>query len=177
MYAGTPGTCGYSGDGGPATAAQIFANEYITEMPVPPMMALGRNGALYLTSDGGQVLRRIDATSGIVTSITLPVDLSSNVTYLTGLAADTDGSLAFQTYHPSAELKLYRLADDGTATELFTSGGTCWGGLANAGPGKFVAIGIAGETSDVIRLDVVAGTASDTGATRSFVSTRTTRRR
>jgi len=53
------GTAGYSGDGGLATQAQIYANS----------MAVDSSGNIYLSEQGNFRVRRIDAISGIITTI------------------------------------------------------------------------------------------------------------
>ncbi len=54
------GTSGYSGDGGPATAAMISA---------PAGLAMDGAGNLYFTDTGNQVVRRVDAVTGIITTV------------------------------------------------------------------------------------------------------------
>ncbi|WP_313954625.1 hypothetical protein, partial [Frankia sp. EI5c] len=56
--AGT-GTAGYSGDGGPATAAEL--NE-------PSAVALSSDGALYIADSGNSRVRRID-TAGTISTV------------------------------------------------------------------------------------------------------------
>ena len=57
--AGTPGTFGYSGDGGPATSAQLGAPSGIT---------VDANGNIYFADLGKHVIRMIN-TSGIITTV------------------------------------------------------------------------------------------------------------
>ena len=57
--AGIPGTFGYSGDGGPATSAQLGA---------PSGIALDAAGNIYFSDLGKHVIRKIN-TSGIITTI------------------------------------------------------------------------------------------------------------
>jgi sugar lactone lactonase YvrE len=58
--AGTPRKPGYSGDGGPATAAQ---------MNQPHELRFDDKGHIYISDMLGQAIRRIDAKSGIITSV------------------------------------------------------------------------------------------------------------
>ena len=57
--AGT-GQRGYFGDGGPATAAQLHT---------PYGMALDTSGNLYIADSGNHSIRRVDAASGIITTV------------------------------------------------------------------------------------------------------------
>jgi sugar lactone lactonase YvrE len=57
-YAGT-GTAGYSGDGGPATAAELYA---------PTACAVDSAGDLYVADDANNVVRKID-TKGVITTV------------------------------------------------------------------------------------------------------------
>jgi hypothetical protein len=58
--AGITGSAGYSGDGGPATSAQING---------PLAAALDAAGNLYFCDDTNNVIRRVDALTGIVTTV------------------------------------------------------------------------------------------------------------
>ena len=57
--AGT-GVRGYSGDGGPAVEAELF---------VPADVAVDSTGNLYIASEGGRRVRRVDAATGTITTI------------------------------------------------------------------------------------------------------------
>lgn len=57
--AGT-GTTGYSGDGGPALAAQLNS---------PQRLAIDSVGNIYIADAGNNVVRRVDASSGIITTV------------------------------------------------------------------------------------------------------------
>jgi uncharacterized protein (TIGR03437 family) len=54
------GTPGYSGDGGPATNAQL---------KFPKSMAVDKAGNLYIADNGNSVVRRVSATTGVITTI------------------------------------------------------------------------------------------------------------
>lgn len=58
VIAGT-GTKGYSGDGGPATAATLN---------LPHELRFGPDGALYIADTGNNVVRRIDLQTGLITT-------------------------------------------------------------------------------------------------------------
>lgn len=57
--AGT-GIPGYSGDGGPATSAQLNA---------PGSLSIDHSGNLYIADSGNQVVRKLDTSSGIITTV------------------------------------------------------------------------------------------------------------
>jgi sugar lactone lactonase YvrE len=57
--AGT-GVAGYSGDGNPATAAQLSA---------PANLSVGPDGSLYIADQGNQCVREVSATTGKITTI------------------------------------------------------------------------------------------------------------
>ena len=58
VFAGTLGSAGYTGDGGPATAAQLHYAGF---------MAFDKAGDLYVSDEGNNVIRKVD-TSGIITT-------------------------------------------------------------------------------------------------------------
>lgn len=60
LYAGITGSCGYSGDGGPATSAQLSANTRT--------IALDSAGNLYIADTFNRLVRRVDATTHIITT-------------------------------------------------------------------------------------------------------------
>lgn len=54
------GTCGYAGDGGPATQARLRA---------PAEVAFDRDGNLYVADAGNNLVRRVDRKTGIITTV------------------------------------------------------------------------------------------------------------
>ena len=179
LYAGTPGTCGDAGDGGPATQAEIDAQVQVNSSAVASM-ALDGSGNLYFPGQGGATLRRVDASTGVITSITLPTD-PSNDRVLAGLASDTDGSVVFLAEDANVVdgVHLYRLASGGSYSSVysFNSCSNCHeAGLANIGPGTFVTgrYQVSAHTYKLVRISVPHGTsvgASDfTGVSTSSPS-------
>jgi hypothetical protein len=57
---GTAGVSGYSGDGGPAASAELSS---------PLAVALDSAGNLYIADDGNAAVRRVDAVTGIITTV------------------------------------------------------------------------------------------------------------
>jgi sugar lactone lactonase YvrE len=55
------GTSGYSGDGGPATAAELGYS--------PWNVSLDRNGDVYIADEGNNVIRKITLSSGIINTV------------------------------------------------------------------------------------------------------------
>ena len=96
--AGT-GIAGFSGDGGLATSAQLNA---------PIAIALDNNGNLYISDSGNHRIRKVDATSGLITTIAGNGTLGSlgddgdatqaQLDVVVGLAADASGSVYLTSF-------------------------------------------------------------------------------
>jgi hypothetical protein len=53
-------TQGYSGDGGPATSATMYD---------PESVAVDSSGNLYIADGGNNVIRKVDASTGIISTV------------------------------------------------------------------------------------------------------------
>ena len=101
------GTEGLAGDGGPATAAKIFH---------PHSVAIGKDGALYVADTENRRIRRIDLTTGAITSFGGDVGITVSV------AADPDGSIySADVVRDGTGGGVMRIAPDGTTTRLVSS--------------------------------------------------------
>ena len=107
--AGT-GVSGYSGDGGPATAATLNS---------PEAVAVDQNGDLFISDYGNSAIRKVDSTGTITTFVTQVTVLAwwgSNVTvgvHVYGLAVDANHNLYASDSDASVVIKI---APDTTAT-------------------------------------------------------------
>ncbi|MBV8732832.1 MAG: hypothetical protein JO336_23735, partial [Acidobacteriia bacterium] len=84
-FAGIPNGCGYSGDGGPATSA---------ELNVPAGVALDSSGNLYIADLANNRIRKVTASSGIISTI------AGNGT--AGYAGDGGPAISAQLNGPSS---------------------------------------------------------------------------
>jgi sugar lactone lactonase YvrE len=122
--AGT-GTNGFSGDGGPATDAKIFA---------PAALATDRNGNLYIADQGNQRIRMVD-TSGTITTIagTGVAGFSGDggpatdaeIDTPTGLAVDSSGAVYVSD---SMNHRVRKIDTSGTITTYAGDGSGVYGG-------------------------------------------------
>jgi streptogramin lyase len=96
--AGT-GTQGYSGDNGPANAAQLNSPQAIT---------IGSDGTLYIADTGNNVVRAL-STTGIITTFATGFDTPN------AIAIDATGALLITD---SANHRIRRISQQGTATTI-----------------------------------------------------------
>lgn len=149
--AGT-GTPGYSGDGGPATRAQLNFPQSYPELVADPIdyspliggLAIDGSGRLYIADAYNNRVRRIDS-AGIITTIagtgapgyssgSMPAT-SAAITWPQGVATDAAGNFYFSTAYAT----LRKVTPDGTISTI--AGDNC--GPGYLGPGFCVPEGIA----------------------------------
>ncbi len=103
------GTAGYSGDGGPATQAEITN---------PQGLATDSAGDVYI-ADGNNVVRRVDASTGVITTVN-----GSSGNYLTGgLAVDSGGDV-----YVAQPAQVVMIHPDGMRTAVAGNGATGYAG-------------------------------------------------
>ena len=102
LFAGT-GTAGFSGDGGPATAAALKA---------PAGLAVDSAGNVYIADTGNNRLRQV-APGGTIHTVTAALSAP------TGLAFDSSGNLYIAE---STAYRLSRMTPDGTTTPYAGTG-------------------------------------------------------
>ncbi|MGA2191620.1 MAG: choice-of-anchor D domain-containing protein, partial [Steroidobacteraceae bacterium] len=125
------GTRGYSGDGGPATAAQLY---------YPYGVAVDGGGNLYIADSNNQVIRRVDATSQIITTVAGngtdgysgdggPA-AAAQLNYPYGVVVDGGGNL----YIADSQNSVVRRVDASTQTITTVAGNGGFGYSGDGGP-------------------------------------------
>jgi sugar lactone lactonase YvrE len=121
------GTFGFSGDDGPATSARfnlIFADE--------GSLAVDSHGNVFLADTGNRRVRRIDAATGVITTVVGPTVNGKQIRDLRIVAVDRNDVLYFAGYSGD----VYRLETSGSITPLnpgrdgFSEDGTTFGAAA-----------------------------------------------
>lgn len=156
------GTCGYSGDGGPATQARLKA---------PAEIAFDRKGNLFIADAGNNLVRRVDHKTGIITTVAgnrLPSYTADGVATAlpigrpSGLTFDRKGRLLISEVFGS---RIRRLDLDTGRTEtiagmndlVFHPGpaletGFAWANSPRYGPDGSLYFAVSGN-NQVVRLD------------------------
>ncbi len=96
------GFSGYSGDGGPATAAMLTGPESVT---------VDSLGNVFIADNGNRVIRKVD-TSGIITTFGTPGPFGFISTVTPGMTTDASGNL----YVTDSFSVVWKLDPSGTAT-------------------------------------------------------------
>ncbi len=121
------GVAGFSGDGGPATMAALW---------VPTGVAADKNNNLYITDEDNNRIRKVDAITGIITTVAgngsygFSGDggpaISASLKAPTGLAIDDDGNIYIADYYNSRIRKVD--ATTGVITTIAGNGSNGFGG-------------------------------------------------
>jgi len=130
IVAGT-GTIGYSGDGGPATSAELSS---------PDGLALDTLGNLFIADNGNGTVRKVNLTSGIITTYagnptaTAPGDggqaTAASLGYIGGIAIDASRNV----YIAEEGMNTIREVNDGTGIITTIAGTGSYGFSGDNGP-------------------------------------------
>ncbi len=135
--AGRPGLPGYSGDGGQATKAQLFA---------PGYLALAANGKLYISDSGNNCVRAVDpdGTISTVAGNGMQGDsgdggsaINAQLYSPQGLAFDSAGSLYIAEAGGS---RIRKVTQNGIISAVAGNGG--WGYSGDGGPALAAQLGV-----------------------------------
>lgn len=167
LLAGIPGSCGHTGDGGPATAAKIGIFGLGTGLWVDAA------DDVYFTTDNFQGVRRIDGTTGVIT--TVPVTIVTAPGGYTGSIGGgslaPDGTFTYMEWEQLGgenALDIRRIDPSGHDVSLFAhavAGAPV--GLFQTGPEQY-ATSIATNSPAVLRVDLASGTVTSTPVDGSF---------
>lgn len=115
-FAGT-GTCGHTGDGGPAIDAEI------EEAGLGVGLWRNTSGDLFIDTDHGKGIRRIDGQTGVITA--LPVTVGDQEDIFGG-SADPDGSFTYlvDDLGDHSTFTIRRVDAHGNDATLFTQTGS-----------------------------------------------------
>lgn len=154
LYAGTPGTCVNSGDGGPATEAALLSAAGANGQA--NVLALGPDGTLYFATDfdeGGAGLRVIHPDGTITSTIGTGLMMSMGVT------VSSDGTV-YMSIAAMGNGAIVRLEPDGSWTTVYTSPSTAVSTLVAVTPTQlvFADSNRNGSTVTLQRLDLTTDT-------------------
>jgi len=166
------GTSGYTGDGGPATSAELKA---------PIWVALDGAGNLYISDLSSNVIRKVTASTGIITTVagngtpTYSGDngaaTSASLYFPAGLALDVAGNLYIADEYNSAVRKV--TASTGVITTVAGTGGFGYSGDGGAATSAQLArpIGVALDaTGNLYLADSSSGTVRKVTASTGVIS-------
>ncbi len=156
LFAGT-GTCGDTGDGGPALSAEI-SEPYLG---LGGGLAIGPDGSLYVNQDGTSI-RRIQP-DGSISTIPVPVHAGADGFGnggIVGFVVEDDGTIVYLDGNGTAQGGTIRsYATDGTAEDLIDLPATSqWYGLAQTGADTFATGNLGVSDNGIYRVDVTAQT-------------------
>lgn len=112
------GKSGFSGDGGPATSAELF---------LPIAIAVDGAGTVYIADSGSNGLRKVD-TKGIIASVAVTSSFLTRIASPGGITVDSAGNVYVSDLNGSA---VYRLDKSGVLT---TVAGGMFGFSGDGGP-------------------------------------------
>ena len=123
------GSRGFSGDGGPATGAAMRG---------PRSLAFDPSGNLHFTDSGNDRIRRVDAVTGMITTVAGLVGFSgdggpaleASLTSPSGLALDREGNI----YLTDTDIHVLRKVEASTGNIITVAGNGIWEYSGDGGP-------------------------------------------
>lgn len=167
LYAGTPNSCGFSGDGGPATDAQLATISGGSFSQTKNVLALGPDGTLYFAGydpiAAGGMIRRITPDGMITSSDSIASPTGGG---FSGVTVAPDGTVFASGVAFAGNGSIVRLEADGALTTVYTATHNVVASLAAVSSSELVfAVHdvFDGATVSLDRLDLTTNTVTATG--------------
>lgn len=158
VYAGTPGSCGTSGDGGAAAEAQIDGGDGVAGFS-GNSLAVGPDGVLYLAVPMATELRIVTTDGNIHSTAPVPDG------FVVGVTVAPDGNVYVGTGSLDNQSEILRLEADGSWTSVYRSSVAGIVGLVGVSANELAFAELTFESDPIPyqRLDLTTGDVTPTG--------------